>query len=263
MEGSSEATAAPTLASRQEQIVVDLETALNERNIGTIAWRTTLWFAVFEIIATSAVFAFIWDSASENCFTLKAWHIGYTIRWIIQLPVTYQYWALHNDSTRLVSCLYTAKFYQLAFAIAWPAMTSKNPQLIVDCPILYQYGQFQMLIYFLSLCLVPALLCIVVPLICFFGVQAPIAFLMPNQGISEVDLATIEVQAFNKDVTCKSSKFSDPCFECAICISEFKDDEEIRILSCDHRFHKGCVDIWLKNKAVCPLCRTPATGNNI
>ena len=70
---------------------------------------------------------------------------------------------------------------------------------------------------------------------CFFGIQAPIAFLIPNQGISDEDLANLEVTAYGKDAV-KSERFSDPCIECAICITEFKEDEEIRILNCDHRF---------------------------
>ncbi|XP_041005466.1 E3 ubiquitin-protein ligase RHA2B-like [Juglans microcarpa x Juglans regia] len=44
--------------------------------------------------------------------------------------------------------------------------------------------------------------------------------------------------------------------ECAVCLSEFKEDEEIRKLKCKHIFHKDCLDRWLQHcSATCPLCR--------
>uniref|UniRef100_A0A0E0L1I2 RING-type E3 ubiquitin transferase n=1 Tax=Oryza punctata TaxID=4537 RepID=A0A0E0L1I2_ORYPU len=44
--------------------------------------------------------------------------------------------------------------------------------------------------------------------------------------------------------------------ECAICISEFADGEEGRLLPrCGHRFHARCVDMWFQLHSTCPLCR--------
>lgn len=44
--------------------------------------------------------------------------------------------------------------------------------------------------------------------------------------------------------------------ECAICIAEFADGEEGRLLPrCGHRFHTRCVDTWFRFHATCPLCR--------
>ncbi|KAI7956334.1 hypothetical protein MJO29_007733 [Puccinia striiformis f. sp. tritici] len=45
---------------------------------------------------------------------------------------------------------------------------------------------------------------------------------------------------------------------CPICVCDFEDDDEIRMLPCDarHQFHKECVDPWLLNESkFCPLCR--------
>lgn len=45
--------------------------------------------------------------------------------------------------------------------------------------------------------------------------------------------------------------------ECAVCLSEFEEDETIRIIPiCSHLFHIDCIDIWLQNNPNCPLCRT-------
>jgi len=41
---------------------------------------------------------------------------------------------------------------------------------------------------------------------------------------------------------------------CSICLESYHDDM-IYNLSCNHNFHKECLDDWLKQKKNCPLCR--------
>ncbi|KAF9107209.1 E3 ubiquitin-protein ligase rnf13 [Mortierella sp. AM989] len=51
---------------------------------------------------------------------------------------------------------------------------------------------------------------------------------------------------------------------CAICIEEFAEGDQIRTLPCHHEYHCECIDPWLTSKSsTCPLCKyeckTPAT----
>jgi len=46
---------------------------------------------------------------------------------------------------------------------------------------------------------------------------------------------------------------------CAICLQDFVDGDELRILPCTHEFHVACVDQWLVTKKTCPLCRKRIT----
>ena len=43
---------------------------------------------------------------------------------------------------------------------------------------------------------------------------------------------------------------------CVICLSKFKDNDDIRLLKCKHNFHTECIDKWLKDyNYKCPICR--------
>ncbi|KAJ8753241.1 hypothetical protein K2173_017854 [Erythroxylum novogranatense] len=44
--------------------------------------------------------------------------------------------------------------------------------------------------------------------------------------------------------------------QCYICLADYDEGEEIRVLPCHHEYHMSCVDKWLKEiHGVCPLCR--------
>ncbi|XP_009604464.1 RING-H2 finger protein ATL80-like [Nicotiana tomentosiformis] len=44
--------------------------------------------------------------------------------------------------------------------------------------------------------------------------------------------------------------------ECAICLAEYREGDEIRVLpQCGHGFHVQCIDTWLGSHSSCPSCR--------
>jgi hypothetical protein len=43
--------------------------------------------------------------------------------------------------------------------------------------------------------------------------------------------------------------------DCPICISEFEEGDEIRILpTCKHMFHVTCINMWFASHSSCPSC---------
>ena len=43
---------------------------------------------------------------------------------------------------------------------------------------------------------------------------------------------------------------------CAICVDEFTEEDQVRVLPCNHIFHPQCIDEWLgHHSSLCPLCK--------
>lgn len=60
-----------------------------------------------------------------------------------------------------------------------------------------------------------------------------------------------------------SSKDRTEPVECAVCLSEFEDNEKGRLLpKCNHSFHTECIDMWFYSHSTCPLCRSAVEAFN-
>ncbi|KAG5569347.1 hypothetical protein H5410_059113 [Solanum commersonii] len=49
---------------------------------------------------------------------------------------------------------------------------------------------------------------------------------------------------------------------CAICLLEYKDEDNIGTLQCGHEFHGECINKWLQRKKSCPFCRASVLPTN-
>ncbi|XP_010446920.1 PREDICTED: probable E3 ubiquitin-protein ligase ATL45 [Camelina sativa] len=82
----------------------------------------------------------------------------------------------------------------------------------------------------------------------------------PNKGLKKKALQALPKSTYTastEDLPCSSGgDGDDSSTECAICITEFAEGEEIRILPlCKHAFHVACIDKWLTSRSSCPSCR--------
>jgi len=68
-----------------------------------------------------------------------------------------------------------------------------------------------------------------------------------KKGLTEADMEKFPLEVYLKECDGENS--------CTVCLTEYENGEVTRKLSCSHRFHKDCVDTWLKNNITCPICK--------
>ncbi|XP_074590997.1 E3 ubiquitin-protein ligase ATL31-like [Curcuma longa] len=85
------------------------------------------------------------------------------------------------------------------------------------------------------------------------GPRRLLSRLQQNRGLSADVIETFPTLLY-ADV--KGLKLGKGALECAVCLSEFDDDDALRLLPpCSHAFHPECIDAWLASHVTCPVCR--------
>ncbi|KIK90711.1 hypothetical protein PAXRUDRAFT_831471 [Paxillus rubicundulus Ve08.2h10] len=61
----------------------------------------------------------------------------------------------------------------------------------------------------------------------------------------------------------KQGRVANNCIDrCLICLDDYDPEDELRVLSCRHTFHQGCVDRWLETgRNNCPACRSKGVND--
>ena len=68
----------------------------------------------------------------------------------------------------------------------------------------------------------------------------------PNEYLNLISVETFDSEALNSE--------SSSDHTCAICLEDYKNNDQIGILHCEHKFHKDCITHWFKEQHRCPLC---------
>lgn len=78
-----------------------------------------------------------------------------------------------------------------------------------------------------------------------------------NGAPQGLDMSLIESFPLFRYSLVKGLKLGKGSMDCVVCLSEFQEDETLRLLpKCGHAFHPDCIDMWLFSHTTCPLCRS-------
>lgn len=245
---------------------------------------------LLEVIATATVVSIGWDETSgsaSDCNLLKYWVLVYSARHLITVPLRIHIYRMNrsnqNQDNGAVSQA-TEKSLQLLRWISiitflWFLVgqtflfTGKSCES--DAPTIWYYCLVVIILVYVSLAL-PFLIVLAI-CICLPCVLIIFRFFAEPEGADDQVIRKLATRKFtvqrtdgneneNENETEETKNEdededndSQEAPSCAICMQDYKEGDELRILPCKHEFHTGCVDKWLPMKKICPLCRHDIT----
>lgn len=70
-------------------------------------------------------------------------------------------------------------------------------------------------------------------------------FVATKKAIAKIPMKTLKID--DKEVVQELT--------CCVCLDRFRATDVLRVLDCNHEFHRKCIDPWLQNKQTCPMCK--------
>lgn len=93
------------------------------------------------------------------------------------------------------------------------------------------------------------------------GVQG-VHMMMPAEprGLDQQQIAQLPTRRFHpSDSDGHGEGQGSEQTSCCICLSAYSEGEEVRTLPCMHHYHSACIDRWLGQSRMCPVCKHTLT----
>ena len=71
----------------------------------------------------------------------------------------------------------------------------------------------------------------------------------PASGLSDEQIQQLPTGQISKEQEEENNT-------CSVCLMPYKEGETVSKLPCNHSYHFGCIQTWLKEHATCPYCRS-------
>jgi hypothetical protein len=75
---------------------------------------------------------------------------------------------------------------------------------------------------------------------------------MPFKGATQREINRLPTQLMTENDAKIALQRKDYC---AVCLEPYAAGDEVKTLQCLHRYHNKCIDVWLAEKASCPVCK--------
>ena len=76
-----------------------------------------------------------------------------------------------------------------------------------------------------------------------------------RKGLAKHLMSNLASKRFSKDDALIEDK------QCVICMTDYIENESLTGLPCCHYFHESCINTWLKESRLCPICRLDIENN--
>ena len=96
-------------------------------------------------------------------------------------------------------------------------------------------------------------------LLTFQEQAGPALQLLQNMGATDEEIARCPTRTLQEgDDLLQPNNRDGKAPTCAVCLETYQTNDIVRTIPCFHSFHKGCIDPWLAQKALCPICKHSA-----
>ncbi|GLE00056.1 hypothetical protein PINS_up008783 [Pythium insidiosum] len=253
-------------AVRMTVLNSSVQEARDARNSRLIMWIIT-FVNVPQIVAAAVILALKWTE-STLCYRIQIWVLLHTIHLSLTLALEWAIYWLNGGRTNRIIALrerymrhlgnvkYALDLAGLFWFLVGNMWVISDGARCDDGSTLYQLALWMIVISYTKIFLPCILLLALLPVICFClpcvirllnRLQDP----MRGKGATQEAISRLETKKF------APAMFAPDDSSCCICLNEYELSQELRVLPCEHHFHKECVDEWLLVNATCPTCRKP------
>jgi len=210
-----------------------------------------LWLA--ELIASIIILKMNWNKACDK--PLRLWLTIFSSRILFTGPTRIYYYLqlranrpINASIVQIEKMVKVCTFVWFVFGQAWVYSSSSCSSTANS---LYVYCLVLIVVIYVSMAL--PLLVLLGLCICLPCVLILLRFMGDGQaGASENDIQNLPVKRYDPS---EMQDAEGDRTTCVVCMQDFEEGEQLRVLPCSHEFHTQCVDRWLKVKKDCPLCR--------
>lgn len=71
------------------------------------------------------------------------------------------------------------------------------------------------------------------------------------RGLTDAAFNALQTREWTESLKNKNQTYE----SCPICYIDYEEGHEMKELSCNHAYHTGCLQSWVKKNATCPICK--------
>ena len=210
-----------------------------------------------QLITTMVILGIYWSHPCDK--PLRWFLLWLSGRHLILLPLSISRYnaARRQDFTTAASYHQASSWLNVAVFVLFivgQTWLYSSQTCSATAPGLYYYTMVLIILFYLTLAL--PLVILVGLCLCMPCILLALRLMQEDPGASDQVINQLPKKTFD-GTQAASSDGTAP--SCAVCMEDYKVGDQIRVLPCQHEFHAACVDVWLKTKRACPLCRADIT----